>query len=161
MVAPKIYADFQNLDDHNRLRLTCAGTLEDLKREGIQLQEGMQLTFYTDDADDEGRPDEMRVQGTVHYDQQSRNWVADVDWRAIWHASDEAVSKSNGGTQNRGTDNQRNVWQCTHCLKPFTPQKERVDTVVCYSTAAEEYSVRTATCPHCGRENEKRTRIDK
>ena len=25
MATPKVYADFQNLDDFNRLRLTCAG----------------------------------------------------------------------------------------------------------------------------------------
>ena len=52
MTPPRVYADFQNLDDQNRLRLTCPGTLQDLKREGIQLREGMALTLYTDDADD-------------------------------------------------------------------------------------------------------------
>ena len=41
MTPPRVYADFQNLDDQNRLRLTCPGTLQDLKREGIQLREGM------------------------------------------------------------------------------------------------------------------------
>ncbi len=25
MAHPRVYADFQNLDDENRLRLTCAG----------------------------------------------------------------------------------------------------------------------------------------
>lgn len=29
MLAPRIYADFNNLDDANRLRLTCVGTRED------------------------------------------------------------------------------------------------------------------------------------
>jgi hypothetical protein len=32
-----VYADFQNLDDANRLRLTCAGTVQDLQRQEIQL----------------------------------------------------------------------------------------------------------------------------
>src|SRR2546425_12436881 len=50
MDAPRIYADFQNMDDFNRLRLTSAGTLQDLERQGIQLQEGLLLTLYTDDA---------------------------------------------------------------------------------------------------------------
>ena len=54
-----VYADFQNLDDVNRLRLTCAGTRQDLNRLGIELRDGLTLTFYTDDADDEGRPENI------------------------------------------------------------------------------------------------------
>ena len=41
MAVPPIYADFQDLDDANRLRLTCAGTLQDLARYGIRLEQGM------------------------------------------------------------------------------------------------------------------------
>jgi hypothetical protein len=89
MGLPKIYADFQNLDDDNRLRLTCAGTLQDLERHGIPLHEGLVLTFYTDDADDQDQPDELRVEGVVHYDEEGQGWVAAVDWAAIHHASDE------------------------------------------------------------------------
>lgn len=89
MVKPKIYADFQNLDDSNRLRLTCAGTKEDLDREGIELREGLVLTFYMDDADDRGEPDELRAEGVVHFDEGESTWVASVDWSAIHHASEE------------------------------------------------------------------------
>jgi hypothetical protein len=96
MAMPKVYADFQNLDDNNRLRLICAGTLQDLQRESIQLREGLSLTFYTDDADDEGRPDELRVDGVVHHDAENRCWVAAVDWKTLRHASDE---KTGNGQQ--------------------------------------------------------------
>ncbi len=89
MATPKIYADFQNLDDFNRLRLTCAGTLEDLERHGILLHEGLALTFYTDDADDQDQPDELRVEGIVHYDEEGHRWVATVDWSELRHASRE------------------------------------------------------------------------
>jgi hypothetical protein len=89
MSEPKIYADFQNLDDSNRLRLTCAGTREDLERQGIELREGLVLTFYMDDADDRGKPDELRTEGVVHYDETESTWVASVDWSAVRHASDE------------------------------------------------------------------------
>src|SRR5258707_1102022 len=65
MATAKVYADFQNLDDFNRPRLTCAGTKEDLAREGIELREGLGLTLYMDDADDHRRPDELRVEGVV------------------------------------------------------------------------------------------------
>jgi len=97
MTLPKIYADFQNLDDSNRLRLTCAGTLQDLQRQGIQLQEGQVLTFYSDDADDQGRPDELRVEGLVHYNKDERCWVATIDWAAIRHASEEESQDTKRG----------------------------------------------------------------
>jgi hypothetical protein len=89
MSLPRIYADFHNLDDSNRLRLTCAGTKEDLERFGIELQEDLVFTFYMDDADDQGRPDEVRVQGVVHYDEDHECWVADVDWSRAYHESAE------------------------------------------------------------------------
>ena len=79
MSRPRIYADFQNLDDANRLRLTCAGTHEDLQRQGIQLRQGMVLLFYTDDADDDGRPDELQAEGVVEYDPTEECWGASVD----------------------------------------------------------------------------------
>jgi hypothetical protein len=89
MANPRVYADFQNLDDDSRLRLTCAGTLQDLERQAIRLQEGLALTFYTDDADDEGKPDELRAEGVVHYDPAQQCWVATIDWAALRHASEE------------------------------------------------------------------------
>ena len=54
---PRVYADFQDLDDRNRLRLTCAGTARDLERLGLSLREGLVLTLYTDDEDESSRPD--------------------------------------------------------------------------------------------------------
>jgi hypothetical protein len=87
MAIPRVYADFQNLDDENRLRLTCAGTRRDLERQGIELREGMALTLYTDDADDEGQPDELWAEGVVHYDAAGKCWVATIDWNAIRHGT--------------------------------------------------------------------------
>jgi hypothetical protein len=89
MMAPKVYADFQNLDDCNRLKLTCAGTRQDLDRQAIQLREGLVLTVYMDDADDQGRPDELRAEAIVQYNEQEHCWVAAIDWSALRHASDE------------------------------------------------------------------------
>ncbi len=93
MSKPKVYADFHNLDDSNRLRLTCVGTMDDLARWGIELREGLVLTFSMDDADDQGRPDELRAEGVVHYDEDACSWVASIDWFAIRHASDEGEGK--------------------------------------------------------------------
>jgi hypothetical protein len=92
MATPRVYADFQNLDDENRLRLTCAGTCCDLERQHIDLREGLAITLYTDDADDQGRPDELRASGIVHYNDAEQCWVAAIDWKAIRHASEEQAS---------------------------------------------------------------------
>ena len=94
MSTAKIYADFQNLDDFNRLKLTCAGTLEDLANQGIELKEDMSLTFYTDDADDQGQPDELLVEGSTHYNEEEQCWVASIDWSAIRHASEDKSQDS-------------------------------------------------------------------
>ena len=91
MVSPRVYADFQNLDEANRLRLTCTGTLQDLAQHGLRLHDGLVLTFYSDDADDQGQPDELRVEGVVHYDPAEQCWVATIDWAAIRHASEEGT----------------------------------------------------------------------
>ena len=88
MPVSRVYADFHNLDDANRLRLTCAGTAEDLERQGIEMREGLALTFYMDDADDEGRPDDLLVDGVAHYDHAARCWVAIADWNTVRHVSD-------------------------------------------------------------------------
>ncbi len=90
MAPPRVYADFQNLDDHNRLRLTCAGTAQDLARQGIDLREGLVLTVCMDDADDEGHPDELQVEGVVSYSQAERCWVAAVDWATARNGSEVA-----------------------------------------------------------------------
>ena len=94
MANPKVYADFQNLDDFNRLRLTCAGTRDDLERQHVTLHEGMVVTLYTDDADDQGRPDELLADGVVRYNADERCWVAEVDWSALRHASDRPGVRS-------------------------------------------------------------------
>ena len=52
MSKPKIYADFHDLDDDNRLRLTCADTKEDLARQSIELYEGLVTIFYIIYMDD-------------------------------------------------------------------------------------------------------------
>jgi hypothetical protein len=85
MATPRVYADFQNLDDENRLRLTCAGTRRDLERQGIELREGMTLMLYTDDTNDAGESDPLWAEGVVHYDEGEKCWVASIDWNAIRH----------------------------------------------------------------------------
>jgi hypothetical protein len=93
MAGPRVYADLQNLDDENRLRLVCAGTRRDLERQQIQLREGLTLTLYTDDADDAGQPDELFADGIVQYNEQEKCWVAAIDWQVIRHRSEQVGGK--------------------------------------------------------------------
>lgn len=97
MAHPRVYADFQNLDDENCLRLTCAGTRRDLERQALELREGMALTLYTDDATDDGQSDELLAAGVVHFNQADNCWVAAIDWQAIRHASAEGKSHRKTG----------------------------------------------------------------
>ena len=86
---PRVYADFHNADPQGRLRLNCAGTLEDLVRRQIELREGLHLTLYADDLDDQGQLDELLVDGIVTFSAEERGWLAVIDWAAIRHASDD------------------------------------------------------------------------
>jgi len=88
MTIPRVYADFQNLDDDNRVQLTCAGTLEDLERQGIELYDGLVLILRTDDADDVGQPDELWAKGVVQFNEAHQCWVASIDWTDLHHGSD-------------------------------------------------------------------------
>ncbi len=87
---PRIYADFHDLDDNNCLRLTKQGTQMDLERLGIELVDGLAATFYMDDADVAGNPDDIMVDGIVHFSEDEQCWVGKVDWDDVYHASDLA-----------------------------------------------------------------------
>ena len=99
MINPKVYADFHNADAHGRLRLNCVGTVEDLAEQQVELHEGLLLTLYSDDVDDNGASDELLVEGTASYSEEEHCWVAAIDWDAIHHASDGQGSHANGNVR--------------------------------------------------------------
>lgn len=88
MEKPKVYADFHNADAQGRLRLNCVGTLEDLAQRQVELRDGLIVTLYSDDLDDNGRLDELQVDGTVSFSQEEHCWVAAIDWASVHHASE-------------------------------------------------------------------------
>ncbi len=96
MNQPRVYADFQNADAKGRLRLNCIGTVKDLARQQIQLQPGLSLTLYSDDADAQGHEDELQVAGTVEYSAEEQCWVALIDWTASRHASELGANGPSG-----------------------------------------------------------------
>jgi hypothetical protein len=85
----RIYVDFLNSGGQaNQVVLDRSGTMEDLKRYAITLREGLVLHLYMDDADDSDQPDNLIVDGVVHYDEQLKQWVATYDPAAFKHESD-------------------------------------------------------------------------
>ncbi len=77
---PLIYADFQNADEHGRVRLNTTGTAEDLTRLEVTFSDGLEVTLYTDDGD---AADGLRLDGTVERAPAEGGWVAVVDWSAV------------------------------------------------------------------------------
>lgn len=82
MNTPRIFADFHNADIQGRLRLNCIGTVEDLARQNIELQDGKLLTLYSED---------LEVEGVVQYSTEEKLWVTAIDWNAIKQMDDLAV----------------------------------------------------------------------
>ena len=79
MSNPKIFADFHNADDKGRLRLNCVGTIEDLSRQNIKLQDGQLLTLYSE---------ELEADGVVQYSEEESLWMAAIDWQMIREVED-------------------------------------------------------------------------
>ena len=74
MNKPRIFADFHNADTKGRLRLNCAGTETDLKRQKIAMQNGQSLIIYSE---------ALEIAGVVHYSEEEKLWTAVIDWNAI------------------------------------------------------------------------------
>lgn len=74
MHTPKVFTDFHNADDQGRLRLNCIGTVEDLARQHIELQEGQLFTLSSED---------LEVDGVVQYSEAEKLWVAAINWQQI------------------------------------------------------------------------------
>ena len=74
MNKPRVFADFHNADAKGRVRLNCAGTMADIKRQKIVLQDGQPLILYSE---------ELEVPGVVHYSEEEKLWAAVIDWNAI------------------------------------------------------------------------------
>jgi hypothetical protein len=96
MKGAKVYVDFHNADTQGRVRLNSVGTKEDLARQEIELREGLLLTLYSDDLDENGGLDELQADGVVCFSDADRCWVATIDWSAIRHASDTGKSGAKG-----------------------------------------------------------------
>lgn len=82
MSKPKVFADFHNADFQGRLRLNCIGTIQDLARQHIELQDGQLLTLYSED---------LEIDGIVQYSEEENLWVAAINWEQIRQVEDLVV----------------------------------------------------------------------
>jgi hypothetical protein len=64
------------------------GTTQDVMLSDIELREGLRLGFYCEDADDDGKQDDLLFEGTVHFDQEKNRWYVIVDENSYRHESD-------------------------------------------------------------------------
>ena len=74
MSAPRIYADFNNADSKGRLRLITEGSLSDIKRLNLKMEEGMPVIVYDD---------ELSTSAEVIFSEEEKIWVAKIDWAQI------------------------------------------------------------------------------
>ncbi len=74
MATPALYADFMNADRLGRVRLNCVGTIEDLRRLGLGLVDGMRVVVHDD---------ELEADGEVINSSDENLWVAKIDWNTL------------------------------------------------------------------------------
>jgi hypothetical protein len=86
---PRIYADFNRLITAypHRVLLDTPRTLEDLRRNGLSLTEGLRAMFYDPDADERGERDGIATVGVVSDDAQY-GLVAVLDGSRVTRESD-------------------------------------------------------------------------
>jgi hypothetical protein len=74
----RIFADFNNVDEQDRVRLNTVGSLADIKNYEGRLTEGMVVLLYT--------PGEFEVEGTLTFD---RAWHAIPNYDTIHYYNPE------------------------------------------------------------------------
>ena len=79
----RVFADFNNADEQDCLRLNCIGTIDDLASQNIELKDGQSLTFYSED---------LEVDGILKYSPEENIWVAVIDWNNIKEKADTRIT---------------------------------------------------------------------
>ena len=86
----RVYIDFNAQFGPDVYSLQCRGTIDDLRRLGIEATEGIALSVYSDDGDENGRPDNLIAEGVVQNDPQL-GLLLYIDPATIRHESDEST----------------------------------------------------------------------
>lgn len=70
----RLYADFNNADSKGRIRLNGAGTLKDLAKLGLRLQDGLMITVHDE---------ELTADGEAIYSELESVWTVKIDWNHV------------------------------------------------------------------------------
>ncbi len=85
---PRIYADFNKLDRNRSAILTCIGTANDLRSQGITLAPGLAVRLYMpDDEDQNGNLDFLEVDAIVQHSDELNCWVAEFQFDQLKYRS--------------------------------------------------------------------------
>ena len=71
---PKIYGDFQNVDDFRRIRL-LESSHEEADRQGVVFKDGMEIEVTDTHS--------LSADGIVRFSDLENIWVAEIDWKKI------------------------------------------------------------------------------
>lgn len=83
----KLWADFNAPSDFG-LRLNCLGTIKDLERQNLKLEEGMELLLWDEDYNEEYERDDLIVKATARYNSKNSIWEGEFEWNEIKHESE-------------------------------------------------------------------------
>ena len=72
---PKLFADFNNADQHGRVRLKTNGTFADIKKWNLKLKKGMQVLLDDNDS--------LTTVGQLKYSDEENIWVAEINWDTL------------------------------------------------------------------------------
>lgn len=70
--APRVYADFNNVDETGAVRLIGQRSLTELRLIADDLEEGLRILFYDDEFESEGVLDRSSEDATI--------WVGRIRW---------------------------------------------------------------------------------
>lgn len=93
MDKPRIYVDFHEMVEPDLVLLSKADTKQDSSGATVQLYEGLHVSVYMDDADGNGKPDNLIADGVVERNTSEYwkyvPWCCRIDAKGIRHESDE------------------------------------------------------------------------
>jgi hypothetical protein len=85
-VPVKLWCDFNATSDYG-LRLNCIGTIRDINKKGIELQEGLKLILWDEDVNDNMERDDLIVQAVATYNKDKMIWEGQFEWNEIRNES--------------------------------------------------------------------------
>jgi hypothetical protein len=93
----RVYADFNGLF-RQALCLSHKDTVTDSYGNIIELREGMTLTAYDEDADENGNRDDLLASGTVERSPDwlschGSRWILKIDEQGVYHESDRRETR--------------------------------------------------------------------